>query len=183
LAINIKKFEAQRQGATKKVNISWEIASAFVGDRFIVEHSTDGLEWNALGSSNYIESKNDYYFLHEKAEEGTNYYRLALLEANGNKTYSPIRQVIINSSNTFEIRKTSPNPFGNRVKVEFSSNQMNKIEYSVVNSVGQIIVKGEQLAFEGINHFYIDTEIFPAGIYSLILRQGSNISHKLIIKK
>jgi hypothetical protein len=183
LAINIKKFEAQRQGATKKVNISWEIASAFVGDRFIVEHSTDGLEWNALGSNDYIESKSNYYFLHENAEEGTNYYRLALLEATGNKTYSPIRQVIINSSNTFEIRKTSPNPFGNRLKVEFSSNQMTKVEYTVVNSVGQIIAKGENLAFEGINHFYLDTELFPAGIYAIILRQGSSLSQKLIVKK
>ena len=60
---------------------------------------------------------------------------------------------------------------------------MTKVEYTVVNSVGQIIAKGENLAFEGINHFYLDTELFPVGIYAIILRQGSSLSQKLIVKK
>lgn len=94
LPVQWQSFTAKKQ--ITDVLLNWQTAAEQNTQDFVIQHSTDGQQWQqigivaAAGNSNAL---NNYQFVHSKPVTGNNYYRLLQRDKNGNTTYSTIETV------------------------------------------------------------------------------------------
>lgn len=108
LASNYLGFETVLK---KDVELSWTVVEDASVASYLVEHSTDGGHWSVLASlpknSGYEGGQVTYHYTHAQYAQGTNFYRIAQLSANGKESLSDVKLV-----NTVTDRKIyiGPNP-------------------------------------------------------------------------
>ena len=92
LPIELISFEANSY-ENASVELIWTTATEKNNELFVIEHSTNGKDFNAIGerfgagnSSRNI----DYVYLDESPVDGYNYYRLKQVDQDGNFTYSKL---------------------------------------------------------------------------------------------
>lgn len=109
--------------------LQWSTWSGTITDQFIVERSTDSINYISLGtvpasvSSTAIQQ---YRFTDEHPATGMNYYRIKLKDKNGKFSYSPIRKLSFVEDN-FTIT-VKPNPVTKGVIYISSTANCNRIE-------------------------------------------------------
>ncbi|MCC6723007.1 MAG: hypothetical protein IT258_00760, partial [Saprospiraceae bacterium] len=98
LPVELSKFQVVKE--EDKALLNWETASEKDNDKFVVERSTDGLAFEAIGelegNGTTTEAKH-YAFVDKYPLPGVNYYRLKQVDFNGNIEYSNINSVEIES--------------------------------------------------------------------------------------
>lgn len=157
-----KSFTAQKQGS--QVLLKWTTASEENSQDFIVQHSTNGRQWNnletipAAGNSSALRS---YSATHNLPETGTvHYYRIAQRDLDQSIRYSDIRKVLIAASTaSLEI-------LGNPAKgpvITLRWNQPNSVDAVLMDPQGRIVQK--QKLRNGIQTLTIPH--FVPGIYLL----------------
>lgn len=109
------KLTAFSASITKKetVLLKWETAVEFDNDKFIVQRSTDGVNFQNLGevkgSGNSI-TKNSYQYEDlSSSADNVIYYRLKQVDMDGTATLSKV--VMVNNKKTTGIITAYPNPF------------------------------------------------------------------------
>lgn len=93
-------FSAQLQGSS--VLLQWKTGSELNTKDFIVQYSTDGINWEQIGTvaaAGNSSTTLTYSFVHTIPVNGANYYRILQRDIDDNFSYSPVRQVNI-SGNT-----------------------------------------------------------------------------------
>ena len=98
--------------ANKSVKISWESYTESSVSKYVVEGSTDGINFSTKGS---LPAKGaaQYSFIDNSASAGVNYYRIKAVDVNGKLTYSSVvtvKQVGLVSTNI----SVYPNPVKNK---------------------------------------------------------------------
>jgi hypothetical protein len=94
LPVQWQSFTAKKQ--MNDVLLNWQTAAEQNAQDFVIQHSTNGQQWQqigivaAAGNSNAL---NNYQFVHGKPVTGNNYYRLLQRDKNGNTAYSTIETV------------------------------------------------------------------------------------------
>jgi hypothetical protein len=103
----------------EKALLQWQTAQEINADRFIIQRSTDQLNWIDRGSVNakgFSASTNNYSFFDDLDKNfGTVYYRLLQLDLNGKKHFSPITSLTQNKTAEFAV---FPNPTADRVYLQ-----------------------------------------------------------------
>ena len=100
------------------VKLSWQTASEKDNAYFQVEHSKDGMYFEALGSVVGMGTStglNNYAFHHLQPQKGNNYYRLKQVDLDGAHAYSHIIRMEVAHSSSVEI---SPNPTAGFARLE-----------------------------------------------------------------
>lgn len=91
LAITLNEFTAKMQNS--KTILNWSTSLEINNKLFIIEHSTDGINFtekgNVSGSLNSTSTK-QYSYVDNSPVNGKNYYRLKSIDINGNFSYSKI---------------------------------------------------------------------------------------------
>ncbi|MBS1933176.1 MAG: S8 family serine peptidase [Bacteroidetes bacterium] len=87
--------------ATKILNtqglLKWSIAEGVNLNQFIVEKSTDGINYTDIGVVSATgSSSGSYQFIDEGLYNGINYYRLRITNVDGSFQYSPVRTIAMN---------------------------------------------------------------------------------------
>ncbi len=103
--------------------LKWQTEKEVNTLKFVIEKSTDGIRYNSIGevAAHNSLSINNYNYIDSNLVNGQNYYRLKMIDINGQFTYSPVRSITYNIKD-FDI-KIYPNPVvGNRVFITTSSN-------------------------------------------------------------
>lgn len=163
-----------------KAKLKWQTASELGVERFDVET-------NSNSNSNYksikqVLSKNndnkftDYELVVDNLVAGTNYFRLKIVDTDGQFTYSPIRVLTIGSTDGFEKLQIYPNPVLDFLTLEMTDN-IEKIKLEIVNTQGQIVYKGEMTDL--IN---IDVTYLKSGIYFVKMDNNKTIQFRKIAK-
>ncbi len=108
LPVKLLTFDAIKQ--TKKVLLQWITDNEINTDKYIVERSTDGINYQAIGTVTAFNSnnKNNYSFTDLQPLPGIIFYRLKLIDKNGSFLYSPVRK--INFNNAGDDITVYPNP-------------------------------------------------------------------------
>jgi len=86
LATDITYFSGEK--LNEKSILKWETVSETNNDYFILEHSTNGLEWHLIGNINGAGTSNSrlkYEFIHDRPSAGNNYYKLTSIDFDGKK--------------------------------------------------------------------------------------------------
>jgi len=124
--------------------IKWQTSTEQNTYNFLVQHTTNGFEWNTIGTVNAYGTGaaiNNYNFVHKTPVKGVNNYRIVEKDVNGQSIYSKIVKVIISTNNGQLV--VYPNPVsGNEVTIQLRSASL----VSLYNSKGELVLRKDLLA-------------------------------------
>ncbi|MDQ6723665.1 MAG: T9SS type A sorting domain-containing protein [Thermoproteota archaeon] len=127
------------------VNLSWSVNAEFKNNRFEVDRSFDQINFSTsaivLGAQSIKYGVHQYSFV-DKDKEILNhdvvYYRLKQLDVNGNFTYSVVKMVRI-ATITRAFVQISPNPFMDKLNVNFVSAANGNAEVRLIKASGELV--------------------------------------------
>jgi hypothetical protein len=172
LPIELTRFSAHWQPATKAVQLDWRTAREHNNKGFEVERSTDGVHWQTLG---FVAGKGttgqpqDYLFQDETPTPGLNYYRLRQLDTNGEVNLLKVVTVDLSRFSPLGQVQVFPNPVsGNRLTVNLpASVGEENVVGTLHNSEGLVV---RQVVLQpGANS--LDVSALSNGLYTLKITQ------------
>lgn len=123
-----------------KVNIlHWETSSEFNSHHFGIERSADGEHFQEIGITNAAGFSNvlrKYPFTDYYPMNGTNYYRLQLVDMDGNATPSNVIEII---NTEHQVVSVYPTPFQDELVIT-TEGITGDIQFSLYNSIGQLVL-------------------------------------------
>ncbi len=166
LPVTLTTFKGEE---TKSGNqLFWETAQEINNDFFLVEHSSNGRDFTAIGKvigNGNSNATHSYSFKHQGISSGRNYYRLAQTDYDGRVKYSQI-VTIENKDNSFSIN-ISPNPVVDKVILKGTAGLIGN-RYFIVNNLGATVLSGI-LQADNIN-----VQLLPKGSYFIRIQQKNN---------
>jgi hypothetical protein len=175
LPVTLISFEASTR--EHHVALTWATAKETNADRFDIEHSSNGKNWNlvgtvvAKGESSVYEN---YTFEHKAPVKGQNFYRLKMTDHDKTFALSKIINVLFDRTSTLT---AYPNPASNRIMITNDE---------LVKQVSLHAVSGAKI-FESRKHLHegIDVSKLKQGIYlmSIIHLDGTVATQKVLIAR
>ncbi|MFD1630273.1 T9SS type A sorting domain-containing protein [Pseudopedobacter beijingensis] len=176
LPVNLLSFTAKSE--KNDIILSWKTASEKDNDIFIVERSTDAVNWLEIGWLKGAGTNNETvnYQLHDhKPLNGLSYYRLIQKDNNGKITvFDPISlNYSLSEGNNI---KVYPNPFVNIINIELGFKEGNIL---ITDIQGKTIY---QKSFAEEGNIIVNIGNVGSGIYniSVISKNGEIFNRKLI---
>lgn len=177
------------QGKTSKSGIvlNWSTASELNNEKYIVEHSTEGKNFESIGviqGRGTTLAQQKYTFLHENASLGIHYYRLKQLDFDGKFTFSPIISVNFNKNNK-TISPIYPNPSSTGwVFMDYTTDHEGTLQIATYDVVGRLISSETLPINEGDNKLQWYINATEKGVFFVKIYDGETLMlNKLYIKK
>jgi len=164
----------------EKINrLYWTTANETNNQGFDIEKSKNGLEFEQIGFTPYVETnKGSYSFDDENPWTGSNFYRLKQIDLDGNYSYSHIIHLVRQSDFNFEVIQ---NPFRETLSLEISSNIEIDANISIFAIDGRV-VRQEAVKFsDGTRRLELDMSTLPSGNY--MVRFYNKTSREILTKK
>lgn len=177
LPIELSSFGGKCDG--NATTLKWSTATETNNDYFTIERSSDGVNFNILGTvagaGNSYQTL-QYTFVFENLKEGTYYYRLKQTDFNGAFKYSKLIALICNRDFSQEIM-IYPNPVTNELNIEIPGN-MQSVNFEIISSTGAVVCKGS------LNQkTKVQTSGFISGIYMIKFANDYVFGFKKVIKQ
>ena len=167
LSLHLLTFTAKRANTANLLN--WTTAQEVNTDRFDIERSPNGTQFSKIGTvkANSINGKYEYTDNQTRNEkqETVVFYRLKMLDKDGQFTYSPIRQINIKHS-TFNI-VLFPNPAKDILQLQIESNQKATLNLQVLAQDGKIVLSKQLTVQQGSSLQSLNISQLAAGHYFL----------------
>lgn len=176
LPVKISDFTAIAQG--NNALLQWATASEQNSDRFDIEYSTDGLNWQSIGSvkaAGNSTSPKQYSFVQYGPAAGTDFYRIAEVDADGSYCYTPVKEVSFAQAGSR--LRYYPNPARDWVTVVTGSDAPRSVVVMTID--GRVLQQAK--SFRSVQS--IDLSRYPGGIYILQIRDGSGGLDVLKVQK
>lgn len=182
LPVELASFEGELKD--KEVHLSWETLSEINNDYFVIERSSDGRSFEALGTVQGKGNTNEtasYSLIDPQPRAGINYYRLSQFDLDGRfEIFNELVAIEYLSDNTVEV---IPNPVADGiVRVKYMSEASSELNIDIYNAAGQRIHSSVPTVSRGINTFELPLENEPKGIYFLRVRAGNYVNSMRFIK-
>jgi hypothetical protein len=151
------------------IQLGWNTYSEINIEHFDIERSTDGNDFRQIGkintASGQLNSNANYNYLDIIAQRGTNYYRLAMVDNNGNYNYSKTIMVNVDVKG-ISVMIVYPNPFSKKVQIRVNADKAEKVAINIINSNGILMSTQEAQTQIGDNNIGINkVDALPGGIY------------------
>lgn len=151
------------------VAIKWTTASENNSMHFIVETSTDALNWDILSvvpAAQFSTSILNYAITHVGAAREKNYYRLKQVDLDG--AVELFNVIYANCGNVAGNPVVFPNPSNGDFTIDFSGAEMKGVvQLSIMNTEGKEISNREVNLEEGVNTYQFNNMEPQPGIYYL----------------
>ena len=151
------------------VAIKWSTASENNSMHFVVETSTDALNWEVLSvvpAAQFSTSILNYAITHEGAARNKNYYRLKQVDLDGAVEFFNV--IYANCGNVAGEPVVFPNPSYGNFTIDFGGSEMKgDVQLSIMNTEGKEISNREINLEEGVNTYQINNMELQPGIYYL----------------
>lgn len=181
LPVNFINFSGQlNNGLT---NLKWSVADETPGTNYVVERSTDQVNYEVIGSVKGTGEDNGnsvYNYTDGKAVFGDTYYRIVLT----NGKYRSISTIVMVSNNAidFEI-KSLVNPFKSQLSFYLTVPANDMATFTLFDMYGRIIMQQKQSVMQGINSVQINNlSSLPTAIYSLKVQYRDKMIVKQVVK-
>jgi photosystem II stability/assembly factor-like uncharacterized protein len=162
----------------KQVNLTWQVADEKDVNHYIIERSFDGKTFDFLQK----QEKGKFSITDGTPQYGANYYRLKVVENDGQFTYSPIRSVNFESGKKTEF-KVYPNPTADVLNLQFDADRAQNTQIELFDNLGKLVHSYDFTSKEGNNHLFFNTQRFAAGLYTLKIQQrASVVVEKVVIR-
>lgn len=189
-AIELIDFEGMNQLVNNL--ISWRVASEFETAAYIIEHSSNGIDFEFLfefKASGFSNTELSYDCIHERPQASLNYYRLSEKTTDGKVTIVSKVIAIDNSDNSehFDLGvSVFPNPANEHLTIELTRSEQNArnselIELIIYDLQGRILRQKSLNMESKTQQLHWNIEDLAPGIYHLhVLRSGSQNSVRFI---
>jgi hypothetical protein len=162
------------------VNVNWVTSNHSNSSYFIVERSSDGLNWElvrTIPSEKESNKTHNYSIVDQDYKTGVNYYRLAEVSTKGEKTDYGVRLVDVSKGISFDWQ-IFPSPNNGRFAI-LIKDEMEGQAYEVVylDVLGKEILK--QKVYSGFNT--IDLDFLASGAYVVKIKLEKEYKNKTII--
>lgn len=165
--------------------LTWSTYSETNNDFFVVEHSSDAINWKVVGSvkatGNSLNAR-DYSLIDNSPFFPITYYRLKQVDFNGQYKYSNI--ISITSSENLESKYSIyPNPTQGVIYIRNKGGTPKNTYLEIYNAIGQkVLIK--ELNPEVVSQSVLLNEILNQGIYFISIYENSKkvFTEKLIIQ-
>ena len=172
------------KGSVQKnaVALEWTTTNEINTREFIVERSTNSL-YNSIGSvpALSVPGNHTYYFTDINPVNGTNLYRLKMVDKDGRFSYSPV--LIIKLNPTAVNWKVYPNPVKAVGTVSFTTTTAAKYSLQVINANGTVVKTINGIAAVGTNTVKVDLHPFAKGNYLIQVTGISDTPYVLKVVK
>ena len=138
LAIGLKRFTASNEGSRNK--LTWEIETQSAMDKFQLERSKDGIIFVTIGEISSKEKTSSYTYWDESPFKGINYYRLKMIEANGDNNYSNTVSATVRANGVLLI-SAHPNPVTKLLTVRLSAEPGINANLLLMDVTGKLMEK------------------------------------------
>lgn len=151
------------------IQLNWSSYSEINIAHFDIERSTDGNNFRQIGRVNtlsgQLNSNANYGYLDITAQRGINYYRLAIVDNNGNYTYSKTIMVNVDIKG-ISVMVVYPNPFSKRVQIRVNADKAEKVAINIINSNGILMSTQSAQTQMGDNNITVNkVDALPSGVY------------------
>ena len=166
--------------------LRWTTAGEDEPLQFEIEKSTDGINFNIIGTVNsyndYISEQSTYSFTDPLLLAGKAFYRIRMKNNTGQSIYTRTIQLsVLSDALTF---LSVINPFGNELSFEISTGYSGKAEAELIDPTGKTVRKIPLEITSGVNRLTIDnTTSLPGGIYFLRVNAAGSTIQKRVIKQ
>ncbi|RFC54510.1 InlB B-repeat-containing protein [Brumimicrobium aurantiacum] len=184
LPITLSSFNVICNEMNEITEIQWTTASESNSSHFIVEKSTDFINWNkveTIAAAGNSDQFNHYNVLDRSGVGGINYYQLIQYDFDGEyEVFSPISSECNFNSNSINIY---PNPTDGVVIIQVDWKSKSKYSlYELTDATGRIIALNETMLKQGKNEINLDCSLYSAGVYTITFPQSNLKPQKLIVK-
>jgi hypothetical protein len=191
LPVTYESFNAALSN-NNSVSLSWTTSAEVTNDHFEVERSFDDANFSTaafvLGAQSVNKGVDQYSFTDNDKRISTHniiYYRLKQVDVNGNFTYSVVKTVRVSNMSDQKISvQVMPNPYMDKLNVNFTSNNSGKAEIRMISVSGTVVKKIESTISKGFNNVQLqDLSSQLPGMYVVnIVVNGESIGTQKIIK-
>jgi hypothetical protein len=147
--------------------LNWSVTSSSTPDRFEVLRSTDGGNFTTLGTVQAVDQQINYSYTDNNMPVGTIYYRLRLVDINGEVKLS---KVIVITNGTDGLFLTSMWPTlvtSGRAQLNVSSSQRGNLQLVVTDMFGRIVKQQISGIESGSQQIWLNLHALPGGAYQV----------------
>lgn len=162
LPVTLRSFNAKEQSCGIVV-LNWESAKETNMNRYEVEFSADGRDYQMIKSLDAQNAANGAKYSTSVQQNASGYYRLKMVDHDGMFEYSTVNKVNMSDCGNIQLAPTVTS--GNARIMGLTGSETIK----VMNSIGQIMIS-QQARGENEN---IDMSRFAAGMYQVIVVRGT----------
>lgn len=139
LPVEITSFTAELNVMT--VDLAWSVAAETEVATYSIERSVDGTSFIDIGSIRALGSGSTYTFTDSRPVVGINYYRLAVIDNDGNVTYSQTLSVdVLSGTFTPPFGKTSISPNPSKGDLSVSVEQFELVhKIRLIDTQGKVV--------------------------------------------
>ena len=173
LPIKLLSFTATNDN-DKQVLLDWTTENEINFKGFEIERSADGITWNKIAfvPGNGGSSVNEYSYYDNNPLTGKSYYRLKLVDLDGNIKYSWIHTAEINQVITG--LRVLPNPIRSQATVQFNAIGNEKAEIQLVNADGKLMQSRTVICNSGLNRAVLTIPVsYASGLYIVRITTAS----------
>ncbi|MCF0042192.1 T9SS type A sorting domain-containing protein [Dyadobacter fanqingshengii] len=173
LPITLLSFDAAKEG--NAINLAWSTTEEINSDRFDVQRSGNGKEWNTIetvAAKGESKQQVEYSAVDSDPLEGNNLYRLHMIDKDGTSAYSRIRTVKFEGVATYMY----PNPVSDELTIKAVDwSKVMKVE--IVSSNGKKVYSSEKPSPN------VNVKNLRNGVYLVRLTNsnGSETTHKIVV--
>jgi len=172
----------QRITASPNANgvlVEWQVADEVDFKHYEVQTSHDGTSFTTIGMVPAA-NKTLYNFLHTNPVAGNNYYRLKLVDIDGNFSYS--RTVVCQAGDFTNKVGVLRNPFAQNLQLRVDVQNEGPIMLQMADQAGRLLLQKTIKVSRGLNTITLpEANGLAKGIYALrVSGQGWNETVKLV---
>ena len=180
LPISLVKFTADK--LSEKVKLNWVTATEINNDKFVVERSADGENFELVseikGAGNSREI-NSYDVVDANPLKGTSYYRLTQVDFNGaSETFAP---VAVNMSGKLHLATVQSNTEAGNIDLNIYSPSATSTAIRITDLSGRTIASQQVNLVEGYQSVNINTSNLSSGIHIIQIMNGEEVVMKKLV--
>jgi hypothetical protein len=179
LPIELLSFDAS--ASKTSIDLTWRSAFEQNFKGFEVQRSLNGKDFENLTfvKSKGIESGSVYTFEDSSVKKGTRYYyRLKMIDFDGEFNYSLVTNAMISSNNTHV--NVYPNPSDGNVNIEFFLEEDVPTQIDVYDMIGKIVIHRDVVTQKDNNQVSLDFLNLPSGLYSVQININGKKETKMV---
>ena len=152
----VKLYNLKATVNNNDVNVSWSVSNEIDMNKYVVERSNDGRNFEKVGEVLALnKNENNYHITNNNVAAGNYYYRVVSVDKTGKTTYSQMLKV----TNQTKLSVTVyPNPATKEIVV---AGLANGSSLQITDAIGKVVYKKLATAQTQV----IETNNLPAGIY------------------
>ncbi|MEJ7828620.1 MAG: alkaline phosphatase PhoX [Segetibacter sp.] len=167
----------------QEIHVSWSVSDVQNHANFVIERSVNGNDFQAISTNNQLLGNgiNDVFNFIDRQAPSANvlFYRIKQCDIDGSCRYTEVRSVKVMNIKGISVY---PVPAYNNINVEFHATKETTLIISLMNRLGQIVVRETKKVSAGVNKIPISIQQLPKGNYTISIDDGKSKQHEKFLK-